>query len=127
MKKQIVKKVMTGILSTALAVGTLWIYPASPVKAETHIQTESIAMPGHPDFPSLGRNNTVYPLWKFSKKYKVTASVLNVRAGASTSHAITGQLYKGDTIKVKSINNGWAKFKQDGQWRYVSATYITEA
>ncbi|HEY9574321.1 MAG TPA: hypothetical protein VIR32_02180 [Lachnospiraceae bacterium] len=33
----------------------------------------------------------------------------------------------GEDIRVKSIDNGWAKFKYNGQWRYVSATYIKEA
>ena len=37
-----------------------------------------------------------------------------------------GKLYKGDIIKVKSIDNGWAKFKYNDQYRYVSANYVKE-
>jgi len=69
-------------------------------------------------------NLEIEPRWVFTKKYKVTASSLNIRSKASTSGTIVGTLYKGDIINVKSIDNGWAKFKYNDQWRYVSATYI---
>ena len=42
----------------------------------------------------------------------------------TTGYAVVGSLFKNDIVKVKSISEGWAKFKYDGQWRYVSATYL---
>lgn len=69
----------------------------------------------------------IEPAWVLTKKYKVTASTLNIRSKASTDGSVVGKLYKGDIINVKSIDNGWAKFKYNDQWRYVSSTYIKAA
>ena len=44
-------------------------------------------------------------------KGTVTASVLNVRSGASTSYSIIGKLRKGDNIEILSSNNGWHKIQ----------------
>lgn len=70
---------------------------------------------------------TVEPLWFFEKTYVVTGDNVNIRTGAGTNYTSVGKLYKGDIIKVKSIDKGWAKFKYEGQYRYVSANYIKEA
>lgn len=69
----------------------------------------------------------IEPAWLFEKKYKVTGNNVNIRAGAGTKYDVVGTLYKGDIIYVKSIDNGWAKFKYNDQWRYVSSTYIKAA
>lgn len=69
----------------------------------------------------------IEPAWLFEKTYKVTGNNVNIRTGAGTKYSVVGTLYKGDVISVKSIDNGWAKFKYNGQWRYVSATYIKAA
>lgn len=74
----------------------------------------------------IDENLEIEPRWIFQKKYKVTASSLNIRSKPSTNGDIVGKFYKGDIISVKSIDNGWAKFKYNEQWRYVSATYIKE-
>ena len=66
----------------------------------------------------------IEPAWLFEKKYVVTGDNVNIRTGAGTNYPSVGKLYKGDIISVKSIDNGWAKFKYNDQWRYVSATYI---
>ncbi len=41
--------------------------------------------------------------------YKVTASSLNVRAGASTSDSIVGELKNGELTVVTELSNGWGK------------------
>lgn len=41
----------------------------------------------------------------------VTASVLNIRNGASTSYSIVGKLNKGDKIEILSSNDGWHKIQ----------------
>lgn len=54
----------------------------------------------------------------------VTASVLNVRSGASTSHSIIGTLKNGEKIKVGNHVSGWYNiyFGNHGGW--VSDAYI---
>jgi len=57
--------------------------------------------------------------------YYCNASSLNVRSYASTNAPIIGKLRRGDTIKVYSINNGFAKIEYKGKTGYVSERYIT--
>ncbi|MCQ5129939.1 SH3 domain-containing protein [Butyricicoccus faecihominis] len=72
-------------------------------------------------------DSSIEPRWLLTKKYEVTGSDVNVRSGAGTNYKIVGTLQRGDIIKVKSIDNGWAKFKYDGVYCYVSSDYIQEA
>ena len=58
--------------------------------------------------------------------YYCKASSLNVRSYASTSAPIIGKLKKGDSIKVYSINNGFAKVDYNGRSGFVSCKYISE-
>ena len=56
----------------------------------------------------------------------VTATSLNVRSGASTSHSITGYLYKGSTALILSTTNGWSRILYHGtKLGYVSAQYLS--
>lgn len=61
------------------------------------------------------------------RKYKVTGNDVNVRSGAGTNYKIISKLQRGDIIKVKSIDNGWARFDNHGTDAYVSANYIQRA
>ena len=56
--------------------------------------------------------------------YKVKIQKVNVRTQPSTSSTIVGSVSQGTIIEVKSINNGWASFKYNGNIRYVSASYL---
>jgi len=56
--------------------------------------------------------------------YKVKAQKVNVRIQPSTSSPIAGSVSRGTIIEVKSINNGWASFKYNGNIRYVSVSYL---
>lgn len=56
--------------------------------------------------------------------YKVTAkSGLNVRSGPGTNHDKLRVLSYGATVKVKSINNGWAELEDGG---FVASNYISK-
>ena len=65
----------------------------------------------------------------YGKTYKVTASVLNMRAGAGTSKAIIAQLKKGATFTCYgyyTAANGtvWLYGVADGKTGYCSKTYL---
>lgn len=56
--------------------------------------------------------------------YKVTAkSGLNVRSGPGTNHGKIRVLSYGATVKVKSVNNGWAELEDGG---FVASNYISK-
>ena len=55
---------------------------------------------------------------------KSSASVLNVRAGKSTSSAIIGRLNYGDQINIITKSGGWYKIQFSGGIGYVSAEYM---
>ncbi len=61
-----------------------------------------------------------------STNYRVTAKIgLNVRSGPGTSYSKLGALSFGATVKVVSIENGWAKLDYNGSVAYASAQYLT--
>ncbi|MGU8835614.1 N-acetylmuramoyl-L-alanine amidase [Clostridium perfringens] len=72
------------------------------------------------------KNVTVGGSTTESSKVKgvVTASVLNVRTGPSTSYDDIGSLNKGDTVTIVESVNGWYKIEYNGGFGYVSADYI---
>lgn len=54
----------------------------------------------------------------------VTASLLNLRSGASTSSSIVAQIPNGQTVSVENIQSGWAKVTYFGKSGYVSLDYL---
>lgn len=57
---------------------------------------------------------------------EVTATVLNVRSGSSTSSKIIGSLKKGTTVTViQKKSNGWYKIKYGSGYGYVIGSYLT--
>ncbi|MBQ9737433.1 MAG: C40 family peptidase [Clostridia bacterium] len=54
----------------------------------------------------------------------VTASLLNLRSGASTSSAILAQIPNGQTVSVVSLQSGWAKVTYYGTTGFVSLDYL---
>lgn len=57
--------------------------------------------------------------------YEVTASSLNVRAGAGTNYKSLGSLKKGTKITVTAkAKNGWYQFTYKGKKAYVSNKYV---
>lgn len=56
----------------------------------------------------------------------VTASALNVRSGAGTSHSVSGYLHQGDTVIVLSTSGGWSRVLYHGtKTGYVSAQHLS--
>ncbi|WP_158540694.1 SH3 domain-containing protein [Romboutsia weinsteinii] len=57
----------------------------------------------------------------------VTATSLNVRNGASTSHTVLFTVKKNDKVDITSSSNGWYKIKTSaGKEGWASATYISK-
>ena len=59
-----------------------------------------------------------------TKTGKVTASSLNVRAGAGTSYDKVGKLANGTAVKVLDEKDGWYKIEAGSVTGWVSAAYI---
>jgi hypothetical protein len=55
-------------------------------------------------------------------KYKVTANVLNIRAGAGTSYKIVGTVKKNGVYTIMETKNGFGKLKSGAGW--VSMSYM---
>ncbi|MED1103980.1 SH3 domain-containing protein [Bacillus paramycoides] len=58
---------------------------------------------------------------------KVTADVLRVRTGPSTSSSVSGRVYEGQTLNVIGQENGWVKIQHNGQVGYVSSQFVSGA
>ena len=57
----------------------------------------------------------------------VTASSLNVRSGASTSHSVVGSVSKGTEVEILSSNNGWYEIEYaNNKTGWSSGDYITK-
>lgn len=112
-------------LIAALLVGISSTTATSVFAAETNDVLSSA--PENIEFADNGEN-TVEPAWIFYHKYVCTGNDVRVRTQPNTTTStVVGYLYKGDTVMVKSIDNGWAKINWNGQTRYVSSTYLKEA
>ena len=61
-----------------------------------------------------------------SNEGTVTASVLNVRSGPSTSYSVTTKIYKGNKVEILETSNGWHKIKtSNGTIGWASGSYIS--
>ena len=69
----------------------------------------------------------VSPNGLFTTKYYVSVTRVKTYSGPGTNYSVTGTRYKNDVIWVRSIKNGWAKFKVNGEWNYVSSKCIKKA
>lgn len=57
---------------------------------------------------------------------EVTASVLNVRSGDSTSDSVLGKLKKGSTVSIEEeTENGWYQITYNNATAFVSGDYIS--
>ena len=56
----------------------------------------------------------------------VTADVLNIRSGPSTSYSVVTKTYDGEKVNILESNNGWYKVKlSNGKIGWASAKYIS--
>ena len=61
-----------------------------------------------------------------SSEGTVTADVLNVRSGPSTSYSVTTKAYKGNKVEILDTSNGWYNIKlSNGKTGWVSASYVS--
>lgn len=61
------------------------------------------------------------------ERYTVTADLLNIRKSPSNDGKVLGQLKKGQTVQVVSINkDGWAKVKSNGSFVYMYSLYMNK-
>ncbi len=51
-------------------------------------------------------------------------TTVNIRAGASTSHAVLGELVRGQRITATSTKAGWSKVDLGGRTAYVASRYL---
>ncbi|EOP15309.1 SH3 domain-containing protein [Bacillus cereus] len=61
-----------------------------------------------------------------NSSYKVTADVLHVRTGSSTSHDIISRVYNGQSLNVIGEENGWFKINLNGKTGYVSGEFVSK-
>ncbi|AGB19965.1 5'-nucleotidase C-terminal domain-containing protein [Thermoanaerobacterium thermosaccharolyticum] len=54
----------------------------------------------------------------------VTASALNIRAGASTSSKVIGVLHAGNIVNLISESNGWYQIDYNGKTAYIYGKYV---
>ncbi|MBR4985972.1 MAG: SH3 domain-containing protein [Proteobacteria bacterium] len=62
-----------------------------------------------------------------SGQVKVTASALNVRAGAGTNYRVLGSLSNGKVVSYSAESNGWLKISYNGSAGWISKKYTTSA
>ena len=54
----------------------------------------------------------------------VTADILNIRSGASTSHSVIGTVTNNSKVEILSSENGWYKINYNNIVGYVSSDYV---
>lgn len=59
-----------------------------------------------------------------AEKYKVTARVLNVRAGPDKNKSVIGKLKRGTIVRGYPANSSWLKIQFKGGAGYVSHSYV---
>lgn len=60
----------------------------------------------------------------FITKYIVITTKEPMRSGPGANYSVIGYLYKDDIVNVSTIENGWVKFKVNGEWRYIKESSI---
>lgn len=58
--------------------------------------------------------------------FVTNASVVNARAGSSTSYSIVGRFTRGDRFEGERLSNGWIKLRLNGSNAYVYGSYFNE-
>ena len=113
MKKKIIAN-SVGILAMCLA-----MVPGMTIYAkDTRLEEKAAIM----EQSALPANATL-----FTTKYYVSVKKTTIKSGPGTNYSSMGTLYKNDVLWVKSISNGWAKFKWNSKWAYISTSSIKKA
>ena len=76
--------------------------------------------------PTMALALTATASFANSSEGTVTADVLNVRSGPSTSYSVTTKIYKGNKVEILNTSNGWYNVKlSNGKTGWVSGSYIS--
>ncbi|MEH7458200.1 SH3 domain-containing protein [Bacillus sp. JJ1127] len=106
------KKYLAGLAAVSVAGG------AAPTLDNVQAAPEQNAQkPAAQAIQAASQNNS---------NYKVTADVLLVRAGSSTSHDIISRVYEGQALNVIGEENGWFKINHNGQTGYVNGEFVSK-
>jgi len=107
---------------------TAWNKPASQIGAYSSLESaKKNCKSGYSVFDANG--NVVYSRQTgvsvgSGTLYKVTANVLNIRAGAGTNHKIVGTIKKNGVYTIVEVSNGWGRLKSGAGW--VSMAYMKQ-
>lgn len=105
----------------------LWMLTAMVVIipcAETHAAEKSFQSRHNKDLVNNVELNNIDDERLFITEYIVVTTKEPMRKGPGTNYSIVGYLYKDDIVNVSSIKDGWAKFKVNGEWRYIKESSI---
>ncbi|MBC6973888.1 SH3 domain-containing protein [Bacillus sp. Xin] len=105
------KKYLAGLAAVSVAGG------AAPTLDSVQAAPENTQKPAAHAVQAAPQNNS---------NYTVTADVLHVRSGASTSHDIISRVYEGQKLNVVTEENGWFKINHNGKTGYVSGQFVSK-
>ncbi|SDZ40228.1 C40 family peptidase [Bacillus sp. 166amftsu] len=105
------KKYLAGLAAVSVAGG------AAPTLDSVQAAPENTQKPAAQAVQAAPQNNS---------NYTVTADVLHVRSGSSTSHDIISRVYEGQTLNVIGEENGWVKINHNGKTGYVSGEFVSK-
>lgn len=117
------KKMAMMVLASVMTVSVMSVSAESAFASGNESSSANIAMDS--GIVSYDDNDMSY-YWFFTKTYVVTGDNVNIRSGPGTNYSILGTYNANTEIKVKSIDNGWAKFEYGSGYAYISADYIRE-
>ena len=60
-------------------------------------------------------------------KYRVIVNKVIMRLGPGVNYPSLGTIYRDDVVWVRSISNGWVKFKVNSKWHYIPEKSIKKA
>lgn len=118
------KKMAMMMLASVMTVSVMGVSAVSAFAAGNESISANVAVDS--GIVNYDDDNGISLQWFFTKTYVVTANNVNVRSGPGTNYAILGTYNANTEIKVKSIDNGWAKFEYGSGYAYISADYIRE-
>lgn len=115
---EVVGKLYSGCVATVMEDAGDWVY----------VQSGNVKGYVVKEYLLFGEEAEAAIAKRYSPKVKVTANVLNIRAGAGTGYATLGTFTKGDTAELLQKGTEWIKIRFSSQGKsktgYVYAKYV---
>lgn len=115
---EVVGKLYSGCVATVMVDADDWVY----------VQSGNVKGYVVKEYLLFGEEAEAAIAKRYSPKVKVTANVLNIRAGAGTGYATLGTFTKGDTAELLQKGSDWMKIRFSSQGKsktgYVYAKYV---